>query len=103
MVLFECLEKLVTRFGRFQCFIGEVTFKAIQDAPIVGISRHGIHLLELQVHATGVLITDDIVGTGIAEELGKVVLSANCIPVAAIHCNVAQFQRTPCSPHAPYQ
>ena len=67
--------------------------KTVQDAPVVGIGREGVHLLKLQVLAARLVVVDDVVGTSIAENLRQIVLAAHGMPVAIVHL-AAEYRRT---------
>ena len=79
------LEQFVAWFRGFQRFVRELTGLAVQDAPVVGIGSERIHLLKLKVFTTGFFIVDDIVCTGIAENLCQIVLATHGMPVAVVH------------------
>ena len=81
----EGLEQLVAGLAGFEGFIREVALVAVQNAPVVGIGREGVHLLKLQIFAAGLVVVDDVVGTGIAKDLCQIVLAAHGMPVAIVH------------------
>ena len=84
-MLLESTEELVARLRGLQSVVGEVARIAVQDAPVVGLSGEGIHLLKLQVLPTGLLVVDHVVSTRVTEYLGQIVLAAHSVPRAVMH------------------
>ena len=85
VLLLERLEKFIPRFRRTQSLVGEIARVAVQDAPVVGIRRYGIHLLILYRHPTRVVILQNILSPCITEELCQMILTTHGKPVATMH------------------
>lgn len=67
-----------------QDIVSKLPFVAVDDSPVVRISRLTVNGFKVERHPTGTdIILQEIIGTGIFEQLGKKTLSSHSIPVAA--------------------
>ena len=76
LLLLESLEIGISDVFSLQGLVRKVPFVTVDDSPVVRVSRLAVHRFKVQRYPSGTrVIFQEIVGSGILEQLGKKTLS----------------------------